>query len=130
MTLVIADLWQYFACCQRSGVTRCTLLMVLYLDSMCQCGILAVLLSHIGIFMRQLATEPHSIAGLLLTSRCPSGTILMTMYSIVWDWRVSRAGTMFFYWSNLLSPYYSLILYFTFSSFCLLVVIVGLWSLD
>ena len=32
----------------RSGVTRCTLLMVLYLDHMCQYGLHAVLWSHIG----------------------------------------------------------------------------------
>ena len=31
----------------RSGVTRCTLFMVLYLDHMCQCGWHAVLWSHI-----------------------------------------------------------------------------------
>ena len=30
--------WKSFVCFIRSGVTRCTLLMVLYLDHMCQAG--------------------------------------------------------------------------------------------
>ena len=33
-----------------------------------------------------------STAGLLFSSWCPSGTILLTPFSMVWDWRVSRAG--------------------------------------
>ena len=39
---------------------------------------------------------------ILFPSRCPSGTILLTPYSIVWDWRVSRARPMLFYWPKLL----------------------------
>ena len=35
----------YCEFCIRSGVTRCTLLMVLYLDLMCECELLAVLWS-------------------------------------------------------------------------------------
>ena len=46
-----------------------------------------------------------STAGLLLPSRCPSGTILLTAYSMVWDWLVSRARPLLFYWSKLLYPY-------------------------
>ena len=38
---------------------------------------------------------------------------------MVWDWRVSRAGPMLLYWLKLLYPYYSLLLFFPFSSFCL-----------
>ena len=38
VTLLIVDLWQNCVCCIRSGVTLCTLLIVLYLDRMCQCG--------------------------------------------------------------------------------------------
>ena len=106
-------------CFIRSGVTRCTLLMVLYLDHMCQCGLHAVLWSHIGTLMHRLAAEPRSTAELLFPSRCPSGTILLTPYSLVWDWRVSRAGPMLLYWPKLLYPYYSLLLFFPFCSFCL-----------
>ena len=32
--------------------------------------------------------------------------ILLTPYSMVWDWRVSRAGSMLLYWPKLLYPYY------------------------
>ena len=63
-----------------------------------------------------------------IPSQCPSGTILLTLYSMVWNWRVSRAGLMLFYYPKLLYPYYSLLLFFPFSSFCLLVGIVG-WGL-
>ena len=56
---------------------------------------------------------------LLFSSRCPSGTILLTAYSMVWDWRVSRARPILFYWPKQLYPYYSLLLFFPFSSFCL-----------
>ena len=90
-----------------------------HLDHMCQCGLHAVLWSHIGTLMHSLAAEPRSTAGLLFSSRCPSGTILLTLYSMVWDWRVSRAGPMLFCWPKLLYPYYSLLLFFNFSSFCL-----------
>ena len=96
VTLLIIDPWQSFVCFIRSGVTRCTLLMVLYLDRMCQCGLHAVLWSHIGTLMHRLAAEPRSASGLLFPSRCPCGMILLTPYSMVSDWRVSRAGPMLF----------------------------------
>ena len=32
--------------------------------------------------------------------QCPSGMILLTTYLIVWDWRVSTARPMLFYWLN------------------------------
>ena len=115
----IVDPWQSCVYFIRSGVTRCTLLMVLYLDRMYQCGLHAVLWLHIGTLMHLLAAEPCSTAGLLFPSRCPSGTILLPPYSMLWDWRVSRAGPMLLYWPKLLYPYYSLLLFFPFSSFCL-----------
>ena len=37
-------------------------LMVLYLDRMCQCGLHAVLLLHIGTLVPRLAAEPSSTA--------------------------------------------------------------------
>ena len=48
--------------------------------------------------------EHSRTAGLLFPSRCPSGTILLTPYSMVWDWRVSRAGQMLFNCPKLLYP--------------------------
>ena len=62
----------------------------------CQCRLHAVLWSHIGTLMFFLAEEPRSIAGLVFPSQCPSGTILPIPYSMVWDWRASTAGPMFF----------------------------------
>ena len=52
-------------------------------------------------------------------SQCPSGTILLTPYSRVWDWRVSRAWPMLFFWPKLLYPYFSLLLFFPLFSSCL-----------
>ena len=82
--------------------------MVLYLDRMCQRGLHAVLWSFIGTLMHRLAAEPCSTAGLLFPSRCPSGTIFLTPYSMVWDWRVLRARPMLLYWPKQLYPYYGL----------------------
>ena len=111
MILLIIDLLQFCVCCIKSGVSRCTLLMMHYLDRMCQCGLHAVPWSHIGMLMRHLAAEPRSTAGLLFSSQCPSGTNLLTLYLMVWDWQVSRAGPMLFYWPKLLYPYYSLLFF-------------------
>ena len=77
--------------------TRCTFLLVLHLDRTCQCGLHAVLWSHIGILMRLLAVEPRSSARAFIPLSCPSGTILLTPYSMVWDWQVSRAGPSFLF---------------------------------
>ena len=70
--------------------------MVLYLDRMCQCGLHAVLWSHIGTFMHRLAAEPRSTAGLLFPFLCPSGPVLLTPYSMVWNWRVQEQDQCFF----------------------------------
>ena len=86
--------------------------MVLFLDRMCQCGLHAVLWSHIGTLMRFLAAEPRRTEGPLFPSQCPSGTILLALYSMAWDWRVSRAGPMLFYWPKLVYPYYNILLFF------------------
>ena len=119
VTFRFVDPWQFCVCCIKSGVTRCNLLMVLDLDSMCQSGLHVVLGSHIGTLMHRLAAEPCSTAGLLFPSRCPSGTNLLTPYSMVWDWRVSRARPLLLYWPKLLYPYYSFLLFFPLSFFCL-----------
>ena len=87
VTLHIVDLWQYYVCC-----TICTFFMVFYLSRMCQYVLQAVLWSHIGTHIRILAAEPRSIAGLLTPFQYLCGTILVTPYSMVCDWRVSRAG--------------------------------------
>ena len=119
VALLIVDPWQSCVCFIRSGVTRCTLLIVLSLDRMCQRGLHAVLWLHNVTLMHSLAAEHCSTAGLLFSFRCPSGTILLAPFSMVWDWRVSRAGSMLLYCPKLLYPYYSLLLSFPFSSFWL-----------
>ena len=129
--MLIVDPWQSFVCLIRSGVKRCTLLMVLYLDRMCQCGLDAVLWSHIGTHMHRLVAEPRSTARLLFPSRCPCGMILLSPYSRVWDWRVSRSGSMHFHWPKMLYPFYNLLLLFpSLLSVDYLVGIVGLGSSD
>ena len=55
VTLHMVDLWQSFVCCVRSGVTQCTLFMVLYLCRMFQWGPNAVLWYQIVMLMRLLA---------------------------------------------------------------------------
>ena len=67
------------------------------------------LVAHLS--MRRLAAEPCSTAGLIFPSQCPCGTILHTLYSMVWYWRVSRATPMLFYCPKLLYPYHSLHLF-------------------
>ena len=62
-----------------------------------------------------LAAEPRCTAGLLFPSQCPSGKILLTPYSMVRNYRVSRADPMLFYWPKLLYPY-TIVLYCFFLS--------------
>ena len=63
---------------------------------------------HIGILMHLLAAEPHSNADRpLFPSQCPCRTNLLTLYSMVWDWRVSRARPVLFYLPMLLYPFLS-----------------------
>ena len=57
VTLHIIYMWRYYVWCIRSGVIRCTLFMVLYLYRAGQCGLQALIWSHIGILMRILAVE-------------------------------------------------------------------------
>ena len=92
--LHIFGLWHYYVCCIRSGAFRCTLLWCLC--RMCQCGLNAVLWSHIGILLRRLAAEHCISAGLLTLSQCPCGTILLSLYYMVCDWQVLRVGPMIF----------------------------------
>ena len=72
---------------------------------MCLCGLHATLWSHIGSLMRLLAAEPRSIAGLLFPLQYLCRTILVTPYSMVWNWRVSKAGPMSLYWPSCSLPF-------------------------
>ena len=57
--------------------------------------------------MSHLAAEPRSNPGILFPSQCPSRIILLTVCSILRDWRISRAGPMLLYWPKVLHPYSS-----------------------
>ena len=81
--------------------------MVLYMYPMCQCGLHAVLWSRYDILMRLFAAEPRSTARLLFHSQCLYETIVLTTYSIVWYWLVSRAVPMFFNGPMLVAPFLS-----------------------
>ena len=83
----------------KSDVTRCTLFMAIY---------------HIGPLTCLLAAEPRGTAGLLFHCQYLCGT---TPYLMVWDWLVSRAGPMPFYWPSCLLPFYLLLFSFSFFSF-------------
>ena len=92
------------------------------------CRSVAVLCIYVYMLYKIRCNPMHPLNGAL--PRCSSETILLTPYSMVWDWGVSRAGPMLFYWPKLLYPYYNLLLFFPFSSFCIKVGIVGLGSSD
>ena len=69
---------------------------------------------HIGtLIMHLLAAEPHSIAGLLYPCQYLYWTTLVTPYSMVFDWRVSRRRLMPFYWPSC-SLHFCLFLFFLF----------------
>ena len=53
------------------------------------------LVAHRYTYMRLLAAEPRSTAGLLFSSRCLCRAILLTLYSMVLDWRVLRGPMVF-----------------------------------
>ena len=95
-TLHNVDLWWYYVCCICSGVTRCTIFIVLYLCLVYQCWLHALRSSHIGILMSLLAAEPCTTAGLSLPSQYFCEKILLTLYSMVWDCRFQDQGQCLF----------------------------------
>ena len=97
----IVDLWQCCVCCTRSGVTRSTYFVALYLCLMCQSGYTWCFdRTSVYILLRLPALEPHSTTGLLFPSQYLSGMIWLTSYLMVWDWQASRAGPMPFCWPS------------------------------
>ena len=61
--------------------------------------------------------EPRSTARVLFHCQYLCGTILVTQYSMVWDWRVSRAGPMPFYWPSCSLPFCPLLFSLSLLSF-------------
>ena len=77
VTFLIVHPWQSCVCFIRSGVTRFTPLMVLYLECMCQCGLHEVLWSHTGTLnatasLQNLAVQQdfYSLLGVPLERYC------------------------------------------------------------
>ena len=64
---------------------------------------------------------PRSIAGLLLPCQYLCRTIFVTRCLMVWDWRVSRAGPMPFYWPSCSLTFCLLLFSLSLFSFCGLV---------
>ena len=70
----------------------------------------AVLVTRGSVVAHQYTfAPPHcrtsQTAGLLFTCQYLCGTILVTPYLLVWDWRASRAGPMPFYWPRCSLPF-------------------------
>ena len=107
----------YYVCCMRSDVIWCKICIVLptcaicasapYLCHMCQCS-LPVPYVPVQITSGALVRHRYTFALLavpqdfyFLLSISVHGTIFLTLYSMVWDWRVLRTGPMLFYWPKL-----------------------------
>ena len=106
VTLLVVDLWQFCVCFIRSGATRCTRLMVLYLYVCASAGYTRCLVSHWYTYA---------------PTRCRTSKYRMTFISLsvsLWNdladpvfdggglaWLVSIAGPMLSYWRKLLYPY-------------------------
>ena len=71
---------------------------------MCQCWLHEEHRLHIGILMCFLVAKPRRPHNLYSPSQYICGTIFLALHSMVWDWRVSRAGP-YFYWYKLLYPF-------------------------
>ena len=76
-------------CCDRTWVNLCT-----------------SLLQNLAVY-----------TGLLFPFQYLCGTILVTQDSMVWDWQVSRAGPIPFYWPSCLLPFYLLLFSISLLSF-------------
>ena len=70
-----------------------------YVPARVTCG---ALVAHIGTRLRLLSVELLSTVETLCPSQCLFGMILVTVYLMVWDWRVLRAESMLSCWLNLL----------------------------
>ena len=103
-------------CCTKSNATQCTTLRC------STCTVFASASYTSSLVANRYTYAPPDCRTLqhcrtLFPCQCISGMILLTPCSMVWDWRVLRAGPMPFYW-----PSCSL-------TFCLLLFSISLLSL-
>ena len=91
-------------CCIKFSVIRCTLFTVLYLAVPCVPDRVtrSALIAH-----SPLRCRTSKYRRTLFPSQCLFGTVLLTLYSMVEDWRVLRAGPMLFDWAKPLTPHLS-----------------------
>ena len=113
----IVDLYYYYVYFTRSGVSRCTLILLLYLGRMSHCGLHVMHWVYIGTPMCLLNEEPHCTTALLFPSVSICGTILVAPYLMMWNWRVSGAGLMPFYWPSCVLPFCHRLFSLSFLSF-------------
>ena len=100
MIFPIVDLWQCCACCTRSGITRSTHCVALYVPApyVPVRVTRGALIAHRYTFAPpRCRTSQYHRTFILLSL---SGMIWLTTYLMVWDWRVSRAGPMPFCWPS------------------------------
>ena len=127
VTLHIVDLWQYYLCCLSK--IRCNPMHPLYGTLPVPYVPVRVIRSAV-IARRYTYASPRSRTSQYSRTFIPSSVSMwndLTPCSMVWDWRVSRAGPMPFYWAKLLAHFFSPP-DFPFSSFILWVGIVRLGS--
>ena len=82
---------------------------------------LDALVAHWHMLMRLLAAEARGTGGLYFPSQCLYGTLLVTLYSMAWDWRGLKAGSMPFYWPSCSLPFCLLLFSLSLFSFYVLV---------
>ena len=91
--------------------------LLLYLVHMCQCG-LTLYTGRTSVFLCATSLQNLEVSQDFCSPlNVPLKRSFLTPYSMVWDCKVSRAGQMLFYWSKLLYPYYSVLLFFPFIFF-------------
>ena len=74
-------------------------------------------ISHRYTYKRLFAAEPRSTPGLLFYCQYHCVTILVTQYSIVFDWRVSSAGPIPLQWPSCSLPFCLLLISLSLLSF-------------
>ena len=120
VTLHIVDLLQNYLCCIITGITRCTLFIVHYTRAVCARAD----------YTRCFCCTSEYLCGssqyrrTLVPSQRLCVTILLTLYSMVSDWRVSRARPINFHWLSCSLAFCLLVLSLSLLSFYRLV----LWA--
>ena len=74
--------------------------MEIYRCCMCHCGLQAYS-GRTSVYLCDSSFQNLEVPQeLYFTGPCPCRTILLALYSMVWDWQVLRAVTMLFYWPS------------------------------